>query len=81
MYSLPHAFAGDPLFVLTYPVADLTLLREFCDAHNMPLLPLLVAVPLSIGIAYVCVWIGKLMRMSEFLKRWCYGLRNTRMKE
>ncbi len=64
------------LFVLTYSVADLTVLRDFADTHNMPLLPLLVAVPLSVGIAYICVGIGKLMRMSEFLKRWCYGLRN-----
>ncbi len=65
------------LFVLTYSIADLTVLRDFSDAHNMPLLPLLVAIPLSIGIAYACVGIGKLMRMSDFLRKWCYGLHDN----
>ena len=60
-------------FVLGYTMIDMTAVRDWTEAHNMPFATLLVAITVSVIIAYCCVWIGKLLHTSNLLEKWLYG--------
>lgn len=63
------------VFVLSYTIMDMTVVKDWTYANGMPMLTLLVGIAVSVIIAYCCVWIGKLLHCSKILDLCIYGKR------